>query len=200
MILEYLNACEAWFISWGMRDSWIICVWSWKFRFPEVSPTMTDSKRDAWILLKFVREMGSRSPLLTPSTWFSGVTFWRTIGWHFSICSLGLHKNTQQLDLSSALGRTLHRNLFCYPDLHRPKRRQIPLFRLALDTTGWSWAERKSCFAISLTSSSSSRDKNKYDRLWFISIFYRIFFLLREDEDDGGDIGKHVFCSVFSST
>jgi len=49
-----------------MRDSWIICVLSWKFRFPEVSPTMTDSKRDAWILLKFVRETGSRSPLCHP--------------------------------------------------------------------------------------------------------------------------------------
>ena len=34
--------------------------------FPEVSPTMTDSKRDAWILLKFVRETGSRSPLCHP--------------------------------------------------------------------------------------------------------------------------------------
>ena len=66
MIREYLNACDARFISWGMRDSWIICVWSWKFRFPEVSPTMTDSKRDAWILLKFVRETGSRSSLCHP--------------------------------------------------------------------------------------------------------------------------------------
>ena len=64
VIREYLNACDAWFISWGKRDSWIICVWSWKFRFPEVSPT--DSKRDAWILLKFVRETGSRSPLCHP--------------------------------------------------------------------------------------------------------------------------------------
>ena len=69
VIREYLNACEAWFISWGMRDSWIICVWSWKCRFPEVSPTMTDSKRDAWILLKFVRETGSRLPFATRQYW-----------------------------------------------------------------------------------------------------------------------------------
>ena len=40
VIREYLNACDAWFLSWGLRDSWIICVWSWKFRFPEVSPTI----------------------------------------------------------------------------------------------------------------------------------------------------------------
>lgn len=33
-----------WFISWGMRDSWIICFRSWKFHFPEVFPTITDSK------------------------------------------------------------------------------------------------------------------------------------------------------------
>ena len=39
VIREYLNACDAWFISRGMRDSWIICFWSWKFRFPEVFPT-----------------------------------------------------------------------------------------------------------------------------------------------------------------
>ena len=31
VIREYLNACDAWFISWGMRDSWIFCVWSWNF-------------------------------------------------------------------------------------------------------------------------------------------------------------------------
>jgi len=66
VIREYLNACDAWFIPWSTRDSWIIYVWSWKFRFPEVSPTMTDSKRDAWILLIFVRETGSRSPLCHP--------------------------------------------------------------------------------------------------------------------------------------
>lgn len=45
MIREYLNACDAWFISWVMRDSWIICFRSWKFHFPEVFPTITDSKR-----------------------------------------------------------------------------------------------------------------------------------------------------------
>ena len=33
MIREYLNACDAWFISWGMRDSWIICLWMWKISF-----------------------------------------------------------------------------------------------------------------------------------------------------------------------
>ena len=36
VIREYLNACDAWFIAWGMRDSWIICFRSWKSRFPEV--------------------------------------------------------------------------------------------------------------------------------------------------------------------
>ena len=46
VIREYLNACDAWFISWGMRDSWIIYFKSWKFQtFPDVFPTITDSKR-----------------------------------------------------------------------------------------------------------------------------------------------------------
>ena len=89
VIREYLNACDAWFISWGMRDSWIICVWSGKFRFPEVSPTMTYSKRDAWILLKFVREKGSPSPLCNPPTralttipWLSKPLLYVTIARH----------------------------------------------------------------------------------------------------------------------
>ena len=37
----------------------------------------------------------------------------------------------------------------------------IGLKRLALDNAGWSRTEQKSCFPMSLTSSSSSRDRNK---------------------------------------
>ena len=34
--------------------------------------------------------------------------------------------------------------------------------RLALDNIGWSWTEQRSCFLMSLRSSSSSRERNKY--------------------------------------
>jgi len=33
---------------------------------------------------------------------------------------------------------------------------------------GWSRTEQKSCFPMSLTSSSSSRDRNKYGGIWFM--------------------------------
>ena len=43
--------------------------------------------------------------------------------------------------------------------------------RLALrDNKGWNRADRKSCFPMSLTSSSSSRDRNKYGGTWRRSI------------------------------
>ena len=40
------------------------------------------------------------------------------------------------------------------------------LTRIASDNKGWSRIVRKSCFPMSLTSSSSSRAKNKYGRIW----------------------------------
>ena len=48
----------------------------------------------------------------------------------------------------------------------------LPRFanRLALDNIGWIRTERKSCFPMSLTSSSSSRDRNKYVGIWRWSI------------------------------
>ena len=36
----------------------------------------------------------------------------------------------------------------------------------ALENIGWNRTERKSCFPMSLTSPSSSRDRNKYGRKW----------------------------------
>ena len=47
--------------------------------------------------------------------------------------------------------------------------RSLPLSAfLRLDRIGWSRTERKSCFPMSLTSSSSSRDRNKYGGIRFI--------------------------------
>ena len=40
--------------------------------------------------------------------------------------------------------------------------------RLALDNIGWSRTEGKTCFPMSLTSSSFSRDRNKYGRILFM--------------------------------
>ena len=48
-----VNSKETWFTSTWMqvtRDSWIICFWSWKCRFTEVFPTITDSKRSHGLL------------------------------------------------------------------------------------------------------------------------------------------------------
>ena len=67
MIREYLNACDAWFISWGIRDSWIICFRSLKPHFPELFPTITDSKRPEMCLRESLASMAflSRSIIRT---------------------------------------------------------------------------------------------------------------------------------------
>ena len=99
----------------------------------------------------------------------------------------------------------------------------VSLTRLALDNTGRSSTERKSCFPMSLTPSSSSRDRNKYGGTWrrsanffkgcslgYCDAIYRqelhfvcsmnyippYLFLSREDEDDVRDIGKFDFRSL----
>ena len=97
--------------------------------------------------------------------------------------------------------------------------------RFALDSiVGWSRSERKSCVPMSLTSSSSSRDRSRYRGIWRRSInffkgwsflygdaIYRRVLLFacrlnhippylfpsREDDDDVRDIGKQF---LFDST
>ena len=90
--------------------------------------------------------------------------------------------------------------------------------RLALNKIGWSRTDRKSCFPMSLTYSSSSCDRNKYAsnevlfdkshrrsresipwRGWStVSIFRHIkfYFLFRKVDDYVRDIRKHDFRSI----
>ena len=112
MIREYLNACDAWFISWGIRDSWIICVWSWKFRFPEVSPTMTDSERDAWSLC-VKRDHDPPFATLTRKS-----KFWRYLGQPVIKCKKKNLQNTKSYMIVTVcenvnFKKTLKR-YFCY--------------------------------------------------------------------------------------
>ena len=65
VIREYLSACDAWFISWGIRELFVFSCENFVFlRFLRQWP---DSKRDGRILLKFVRENGITIPPLPPS-------------------------------------------------------------------------------------------------------------------------------------
>ena len=95
--------------------------------------------------------------------------------------------------------------------------------QLALDNIGYSRTERKSCFPMCFSSSSSSRGRNKYGGIWSRSVnFFKgcslcycgaicrrvllfvcslshippYVFLSREDDHDVRDVGKHHFRSV----
>ena len=64
---------------------------------------------------------------------------------------------------------------------------------LALDNMEWCRTEGKSCFPMSMTSSSSSRDRNKYGGIWFMLQTIRIESL---EEVDRASPYSAIFVSV----
>ena len=61
---------------------------------------LTDSKRDAWILLKFVRETGSRSPLCHPHEDGMNLSLGGSNSYQFKSSMPGIGSAVRQVDLS----------------------------------------------------------------------------------------------------